>query len=99
MNLQPKEEVRISSGYSLDALVEVKGMKIGIEVDGPSHFIGKKPTGSTILKHRQISNLEEIPLVSVPYWEWDILGKNSRKKQTYLRSLLGSGENNASGAE
>ena len=40
-------------------------------VDGPSHFhfLGKNPTGSTILKHRQVSNLGGIPLVSVPYWE------------------------------
>ena len=42
--------------------MEVNGNKIGIEVDGPSHFVGRKPTGSTILKHRQVSTLDEIKL-------------------------------------
>jgi len=42
--------------------VEVNGNKMGIEVDGPSHFVGRKPTGSTLLKHRQVSTLDEINL-------------------------------------
>ncbi len=68
IGLQPKEEVLTKQGYRLDALVEVNGKKIGVEVDGPSHFLGMKPTGSTILKRRQVTHLEGIPLVSVPYW-------------------------------
>ena len=88
IGLQPEEEVLTERGYRLDALVEVNGKKIGIEVDGPSHFLGRKPTGNTILKHRQVINLEGIPVISVPYWEWDKLRKDSDKKQQYLRSLL-----------
>ena len=68
--------------------MEVNGKKIGVEVDGPTHFIGRNPSGSTILKHRQVTNLDGIPVVSVPYWEWDKLGKDSEKKQQYLHSLL-----------
>ena len=42
--------------------MEVNGNKIGIEVDGPSHFVGRKPTGSTLLKHRQVITLDGIKL-------------------------------------
>ncbi|KAL7523151.1 hypothetical protein ACHAXR_000043, partial [Thalassiosira sp. AJA248-18] len=83
------EEVLTKGGYRLDALVSVNGSKVGIEVDGPTHFVGRKPTGSTILKHRQVTRLEGIPIVSVPYWEWDDLEKDNVKKQRYLRALLG----------
>ncbi|KAL7529705.1 hypothetical protein ACHAXR_003107, partial [Thalassiosira sp. AJA248-18] len=89
IGLEPKEEVLTKRGYRLDALVEVDGKKFGIEVDGPSHFVGRKPTGSTILKHRQVTNLDGIPIVSVPYWEWNKFRKDSAKKQKYLSALLG----------
>jgi hypothetical protein len=45
--LDPKEEFLTKSGYSLDALVVVNGEKIGVEVDGPSHFVGTN--GRTLL--------------------------------------------------
>ena len=91
IDLDPKEEVLMNSGYSIDAVVEVSGKTIGVEVDGPSHFIGKgrSPTGSTILKRRQVPAIDGIELVSVPYWDWNKLGKNKSKKQDYLRKMLG----------
>ena len=52
IGLQLEEEVLTKSGYWLDAVVEVNGRQIGVEVDGPSHFIGRELTGSTILKHK-----------------------------------------------
>ena len=58
-------------------------------MDGPSHFINQEPTGSTLLKRRQVSTLDDIRIVSVPYWEWDEFGKIRAKKQEYLRSRLG----------
>jgi hypothetical protein len=88
IGLCPEEEVLTPSGYRLDAIVKVNGIKIGIEVDGPSHFINHKPTGSTLLKRRQVSTLDDIQIVSVPYWEWDKLGTDCAKKQDYLRSKL-----------
>jgi hypothetical protein len=88
IGLRPKEEVLTPSGYRLDALVEVNGMKVGIEVDGPYHFINQKPTGSTLLKRRQVNNLDDICIVSVPYWEWNKLERERAKKQEYLRSKL-----------
>jgi hypothetical protein len=89
IGMSPEEEVLTPSGYRLDAIVKVNGMKVGIEVDGPSHFINREPTGSTLLKRRQVSTLDDIRIVSVPYWDWDEFGNNRAKKQQYLRSKLG----------
>jgi hypothetical protein len=36
----------------IDALVEAKGTEVGTEVDGPSHFVGRKAMGRTLLKCR-----------------------------------------------
>ena len=77
---------------SLDAVVLVNGKNIGLEVDGPHHFVGKQPTGSTILKHRQVVAIDRIPLVSLPYWELNDL-KQSEGKQQYLRTKLGLDRN------
>jgi hypothetical protein len=89
IGLLTKEKVLTPSGYRLDALVEVNEEKVGIEVDGRSHFVNKEPTGSTLLKRRQVSTLDNIQIISVPYWEWDQFGNNRAKKQQYLRSKLG----------
>jgi hypothetical protein len=88
IDLNPVEEYQTPSGYSIDALVEVNGKSVGVEVDGPSHFIYKKPSATTMLKRRQITAIDKIPLMSVPYWEWDKLGKDHGKKQQYLQGLL-----------
>jgi len=62
-----------ASGYSIDALVTLNdGKRIAVEVDGPSHFIGRsqQPTGATLLKHRQLRHFGW-QLEIVPYWEWN----------------------------
>ena len=68
-----EEEYRCKvSGYSIDALVTLNdGKRVAVEVDGPSHFIGRshQPTGATLLKHRQLRDFGW-RLESVPYWEW-----------------------------
>jgi len=89
IGMLPEEEVLTASGYRLDATVEVNGMKVGIEVDGPLHFINREATGSTLLKRRQVNNLDRIRIISVPYWEWDRFGNDHGKKQEYLRTKLG----------
>ena len=87
--LDLEEEVLLGSGYRADALVKVgEGRRVAVEVDGPTHFVQRRPTGSTTLKHRQVERLDCIDVVSVPYWEWDEL-KNSVVKQHYLRKKLG----------
>ena len=72
IGLDPKEEVIMESGYRIDALVEVNGKQVCIEVDGLSHLIGKNrsPLGITILKRWQVPLIDGIELVSVPHWDW-----------------------------
>jgi RAP domain len=80
-----KVDVSTPSGYSLDAVVVYRGVRIGVEVDGPTHFVGgssQSPNSRTILKHRQIRALERsLKLVSVPYWEWDEIDNGSNKER------------------
>jgi len=53
---------------------------------GPS---GRLPTGSTLLKQRQLGQLG-YKVVSVPYWEWDKLRRDKDKEQAYLfKALVG----------
>jgi hypothetical protein len=83
IGMHPDEEVLTPSGYRLDALVEVNGTTVGIEVDGPYHFMDQQPTGSTLLKRRQVTNLDGIQIISVPYWEWNELGRTARRSRSF----------------
>ena len=87
--LRPDCEVLTKRGYRIDAIVEVNGKMIGIEVDGPSHFAGRNLTGNAVLKRRHITGIEGISLVSVPYWEWNAVENNRGKRRQYLSVLLG----------
>jgi hypothetical protein len=87
IGLNPIEEYLTPSGYRVDALVEINDTKIGVEVNGPFHFIGRTVDGSTKLKQRQVSALDNIRIISVPYWEWNELGNDRSEKQLYLQSL------------
>ena len=51
---------------------------------GPS---GRLPTGSTLLKQRQLGQLG-YKVVSVPWWEWVALRRDKDKEQTYLFRAL-----------
>ena len=86
LELAPREEVCTPQGYSLDAVVLHCGREVAIEVDGPSHFLGRTPTGATALKRRQLQ-AAGWALLTVPYWEWDALGSKGAK-QEYLRAAL-----------
>ena len=71
LDLEPEHEVRVAEGYTLDLVVEYEGVRIGVEVDGPTHFLGDSevPNGATALKHRQLRSLGW-PLLSVPYFSF-----------------------------
>ena len=76
LELSPTAEHGLAEGYSVDfALVDER---IAIEVDGPSHFArsgdgaGRRPTGKTVLKRRQLAALGW-RLLEVPFWEWNPL--------------------------
>ena len=74
----------LDEGYSLDLVVDRGGGQlIAIEVDGPSHFVGREPTS----KHLGWR------LVSVPYWQWDETNHRDRSKElanreAYLSKVL-----------
>lgn len=73
--------------------------KIGIEVDGPGHFVcvidkpGKSDRGDfcvngpTLLKHRLLTHLGW-NIIHLPYWEFQDLGGNKKKEMDYCQSLL-----------
>jgi hypothetical protein len=88
LGMNPVEEYETPSGYKLDALIEIDGKKVGVEVNGPSHFIESQPNGPTLLKRRQVETIDKIPLVFVPVWEWIKLGKERETKKKNLLSLL-----------
>ena len=83
MGPNPIEEYLTKIGYSLDALIELNDKNVGIEVNGPSHFIGRQPNEPAVLKKRQVGAIDDIHLIPVPHWEWDNLKKiKSRSTST-----------------
>jgi len=85
LGLSVQEEVVIEEGYSLDLVVDRGGKQpVAIEVDGPAHFVGRAPTGATLLKRRQLQHLGW-NLVSVPYWEWYALNHTDQSTQQRQR--------------
>ena len=83
--------MRTPQGYSLDALISHGGREVAVEVDGPTHFVGRTPTGATALKRRQL-RAAGWALLPVPYWEWDALGSQAAKQEYLMRALEGLGE-------
>lgn len=87
LGLQPREEVVLPEGLSIDLQVEWRSVTVAVEVDGPSHFVAhgaeadarkhQTPTSATLLKRRQLRSFG-LNLLSVPYWEWDALGDGRR---------------------
>jgi len=97
LGMSVQEEKVLEGGYSLDLVVDCGGeVLIAIEVDGPSHFVGREPTGATLLKRRQLKHVGW-PIVSVPHWEWEEQNHRDKSKQreqraAYLSALLSSKE-------
>ncbi|EJK56844.1 hypothetical protein THAOC_23187 [Thalassiosira oceanica] len=81
------EEVQVESGYLLDVLLTINGKKIGVEIDGPFHFVGRRQNGATILKRRLVSNVDKIPIISLPYWELNGLDSDV-EWASYLNRVL-----------
>ena len=71
-----QQEFVTEEGYSIDVRMLWEGTYVGVEVDGPSHFLAgcgcRSPTGATVLKHRQL-RAQGWRIVVVPYFEWDEL--------------------------
>ena len=98
LGLALREEVRTPQGYSLDGVVSRGGREVAVEVDGPSHFVGRTPTptGATALKRRQL-RAAGWALLPVPYWEWDALGSEVAKQEYLQRGARGAGAGGSRG--
>jgi hypothetical protein len=71
--------------------VRISSREVAIEVDGPSHFVGRthEPTGATptALKRRQL-RAAGWALVAVPYWQWNALdAAPAGQRELLLREL------------
>ena len=77
------------SGYSVD--IRIKGRRVVIEVDGPSHFVRRlnDPSlfmnGPTLFKDRLLRRMGW-SVVHVPFFDWN----KAQDKQAYLKGLLHS---------
>ena len=78
-------------------MVSHGGREVAVEVDGPSHFVGRTPTGATALKRRQL-RAAGWALLSVPYWEWNALGSKTAKQEYLQGALEGLGHTQRGGA-
>ena len=86
------EEAVVEDGgsYSVDVLFVglPNGMRVVVEVDGPSHFLARSRImrGSTKLKHRHLRSMGW-DVVQVPYYAWDELS-HRKAQDAYIRELL-----------
>jgi len=99
LGLQLEEEVALPQGYSLDYTLtgaavfftssgRNRKMQIAVEVDGPQHYTSSgAPHGASRLKSRQLKALGWTVLC-VRYSEWNLLQKDARKEEAFLRALL-----------
>jgi hypothetical protein len=90
----PQQEVVTADGnFSIDiAAVTAAGVKLAIEVDGPTHFVSphNNLNGPTQYRNRALA-ARGYTVVSIPWWEWITL-KGGEAKLAYLqRKLSGKG--------
>ena len=86
LKLKPQMEVcAADSGYSIDIVCEFEDEKVGVEVDGPQHFLwaSRTPSGATLLKRRQLQQ-QGWQLLPVPHWEFE----DADNKHAYLMGAL-----------
>ena len=57
------------------------------QVDGPRHFLGRVPTGRTLLKRRQL-RAADWRLVAVPYWDWNRTQEQPQLRREYMAGRL-----------
>ncbi len=85
------------SGHSIDQVVHDLSVNVKsntgavagwvVEYDGPYHFlVGRSPLCGTLMKRRHLQLLR-YTVVSLPYWEWDLL-KKSDKRKIYVKDKL-----------
>lgn len=75
----------------LDCAVAWRGREVLVEVDGPrGHYAANRPQhplGNTVLRNRLLKGMTQLPVVVVPYWEWDRC-VDDESRRAYLTNLL-----------
>jgi hypothetical protein len=71
--------------------------RIGVEVDGPAHFVNildsdsqhsrRQPNGPTALKHRLLSHLGW-KIMHVPFWEWRDVDGDEEREEEYCKDII-----------
>lgn len=69
--------------------------RLGIEVDGPAHFVNildsqqgrRQPNGPTALKHRLLSLLGW-KILHVPFWEWKDVNGDKEREEEYCKGII-----------
>jgi hypothetical protein len=72
--------------FSMDIhAITACGLKLAIEVDGPSHFLdpGNIVDGATKSRNRALA-ARGYEVVSIPYWEWDVAAVSGRQEYVWL---------------
>jgi hypothetical protein len=86
----PQQEVPTDDhNFSIDILaVTTAGVRLAVEVDGPSHFVspGNRVNGPTRYRQRALKARGYI-VISIPGWEWGQL-KGHKQQQEYLVNKL-----------
>jgi hypothetical protein len=86
----PKQEERTrDKNFSIDIFaVTTAGVRLAVEVDGPTHFVspGNKVDGRTKYRDRALK-ARGYTVVSIPGWEWEKL-QGAKQKQEYLVNKL-----------
>jgi hypothetical protein len=87
---QPESEGVTEDGlFSIDiAATTTSGVKVAIEVDGPTHFIQpqQRSGGPTLCRNRALAARGYV-VISIPYLDWDAL-RGAEQKQQYLLAKL-----------
>ena len=91
LSANPKEDIVLTEGCSIDMFLFWKDKQVALEVDGPSHFLSgrgiQSATGATLFKHRQLRALGW-QLAVVPYWEWANVVNSKTGRRVYLLQVL-----------
>jgi hypothetical protein len=87
LGIQFRPEAATADGlFVVDAMVELEGAVVAVEVDGPSHYSSNPPflaLGPTLLRRRILAP-RVCAAVSVPFYEWDELCGRPEAEEEYI---------------
>jgi very-short-patch-repair endonuclease len=86
-----QEKLTDDDNFSIDIVaVTAAGVRLAVEVDGPSHFVspGNRVNGPTQYRDRALKAWG-YTVVSIPGWEWAQLKGTEQRQQYLLEKLKG----------